>query len=160
MQNVQGDESKGYPAPRSLFPCHQDLIVKNELCKQDNHSSDIEFESTMAGIVENYANTSIASPIRKDEVLVRDLVMQDPESRDHNVGTALQVAPLISKPEIPCQEPELSLQISADRHTKSEGIYFFGTSFLCLLLSVCFDHLHYRYYHFTTFSKFLMSCEI
>ncbi|KAJ6345954.1 hypothetical protein OIU78_008585 [Salix suchowensis] len=121
MKNVQGDESRGYPAPRSLFPGNQDLIVNNEPCKQDNQSSDIEFESTMAGIVENYVNTSMASPITKDEVLVRDLVMQDPESWDHDVGTALQVAPLISKPEIPCQEPELSLQISAARHTKSEG---------------------------------------
>uniref|UniRef100_A0A6N2LJS8 Uncharacterized protein n=1 Tax=Salix viminalis TaxID=40686 RepID=A0A6N2LJS8_SALVM len=120
MKNVQGDESRGYPAPRSLFPGNQDLIVNNEPCKQDNQSSDIEFESAMAGIVENYANTSMASPIRKDEVLGRDLVMQNPESRDHDVGTALQVAPLISKPEIPCQEPELSLQISAARHTKSE----------------------------------------
>ena len=160
MQNVQADESKGYPAPRSLFPCHQDLIVKNELCKQDNHSSDIEFESTMAGSVENRANTSMASPIRNDEVLVKDLVKQDSESWDHAVVTALQVPPLISKPEIPCQEPELSLQISADRHTKSEGIYFLGTSFLCLVLSVCFDHLHCRYYHFTTFSKFLMGCTL
>ncbi|KAB5541408.1 hypothetical protein DKX38_014382 [Salix brachista] len=121
MKNVQGDESRGYPAPRSLFPGNQDLIVNNEPCKQDNQSSDIEFESTMAGSVENYANTSMASPIRKDEVLGRDLVMQNPESWDHDVGTALQVAPLISKPEIPCQEPELSLQISAARHTKSEG---------------------------------------
>ncbi|KAJ6671332.1 hypothetical protein OIU85_015119 [Salix viminalis] len=91
MKNVQGDESRGYPAPRSLFPGNQDLIVNNEPCKQDNQSSDIEFESAMAGIVENYANTSMASPIRKDE------------------------------PEIPCQEPELSLQISAATHTKSEG---------------------------------------
>ncbi|KAJ6409708.1 hypothetical protein OIU84_009246 [Salix udensis] len=99
MKNVQGDESTGYPARRSLFPGNQDLIVNNEPCKQDNQSSDIEFESTMA----------------------RDLVMQNPESWDHDVGTALQVAPLISKPEIPCQEPELSLQISAARHTKSEG---------------------------------------
>uniref|UniRef100_A0A6N2L464 Uncharacterized protein n=1 Tax=Salix viminalis TaxID=40686 RepID=A0A6N2L464_SALVM len=53
--------------------------------------------------------------------MARDLVMQNPESWDHDVGTALQVAPLISKPEIPCQEPELSLQISAATHTKSEG---------------------------------------
>ncbi|KAJ6716725.1 hypothetical protein OIU74_009289 [Salix koriyanagi] len=121
MKNVQGDESRGYPAPRSLFSGNQDLIVNNEPCKQDNQSSEIEFESTMAGIVENYANTSMASPIRNDEVLVRNLVMKDPESWDHDVGTALQVAPLISKPEIPCQEPELSLQISAARHTKSEG---------------------------------------
>ncbi|KAJ6896563.1 hypothetical protein NC651_022687 [Populus alba x Populus x berolinensis] len=115
MQNRQGDESKGYPARRSLF------TGNNELCTEDNRSSDIELESTMVESVENYPNSTMDSAIRKDEVLVRDLVMQDSESCDLVSGTELQVPQLIPKPEIPCQEPELSLQISNSRHTKSEG---------------------------------------
>ena len=50
MQNIQGDESKGYPARRSLF------TGNNELCTEDNRSSDIELESTMVESVENYPN--------------------------------------------------------------------------------------------------------
>ena len=116
---MQGDESKRYPAHRSLF------TGNNELCTEDNRSSDIELESTMVESVENYPNSSMDSAIRKDEV--RDLVMQDSESWDLVSGTELQVPPLIPKPEIPCQEPEFSLQISNARHTKSEGVYFLGT---------------------------------
>ncbi|KAJ6896567.1 hypothetical protein NC651_022689 [Populus alba x Populus x berolinensis] len=115
MQNMQGDESKGYPARRSLF------TGNNELCTEDNRSSDIELESTMVESVENYPNSSMDSAVRKDEVLVRDLVMQDSESWDLVSGTELQVPQLIPKPEIPCQEPEFSRQISNARHTKSEG---------------------------------------
>ncbi|KAL9333406.1 hypothetical protein Peur_073545 [Populus x canadensis] len=121
MPNKHGDESKGYPARRSLFTGHQVRIVNNELCTEDNQSSDIELESTMVESVENYPNSSMDSAIRKDEVLVRDLVMQDSESCDLVAGTALEVPPRIPRPEIPCQEPEFSLQISAARHTKSEG---------------------------------------
>ncbi|KAI9215532.1 hypothetical protein POPTR_T125504v4 [Populus trichocarpa] len=122
MPNKHGDESKGYPARRYLF------AVNNELCTEDNRSSDIELESTMVESVDNYPISSMDPPIRKDEVLVRDLVMQDSESCDIVAGTALEVPPPIPKPEIPCQEPEFSLQISAARHTKSEGVYFLGTS--------------------------------
>jgi hypothetical protein len=121
MPNKHGDESKGYPARRYLF------TVNNELCTEDNRSSDIELESTMVESVDNYPISSMDPPIRKDEVLVRDLVMQDSESCDIVAGTALEVPPPIPKPEIPCQEPEFSLQISAARHTKSEGVYFLGT---------------------------------
>jgi hypothetical protein len=121
MQNMQGDESKGYPARRSL------LTVKNELCTEDNKSSDIELESTMVKSVDNYPISSMDPPIRKDEVLVRDLVMQDSESCEIVSGTALEVPPPIPKPEIPCQEPEFSLQISNARDTKIEGVYFLGT---------------------------------
>ena len=95
MQNIQGDESKGYPPRRSLF------TRNNELCTEDNRSSDIELESTMVESVENYPNSSMDSAIRKDKVLVRDLVMQDSESWDLVSGTELQVPPLIPKPEIP-----------------------------------------------------------
>jgi hypothetical protein len=150
MQNMQGDESKGYPARRSLF------TVNNELRTEDNRSSDIKLESTMVESVDNYPISSMDPPIRKDEVLVRDLVMQDSESWDLVSGTALEVPPLIPKPEIPCPEPEFSLQISNARHTKSEGVYFLGTGFLCLLLSVCFDNLHDPHYHFTTSSSFFI----
>ncbi|XP_011004265.1 PREDICTED: uncharacterized protein LOC105110803 isoform X1 [Populus euphratica] len=115
MQNMQGDESKVYPARRSLF------TVNNELCTEDNRSSGAELESTMVESDDNYPISSMDPPIRKDEVLVRDLVMQDSESWDLVSGTALEVPPLIPKPEIPCQEPEFSLQISNARHTKSEG---------------------------------------
>ncbi|KAL3580609.1 hypothetical protein D5086_018444 [Populus alba] len=115
MQNMQGDKNKGYPPRRSLF------TGNNELSKEDNRSSDIELESTMVESVENYPNSSMDSAVRKDEALVRDLVMQDSEPWDLVSGTELQVPPLIPKPEIPCQEPELSLQISNARHTKSEG---------------------------------------
>ena len=103
MQNMQGDESKRYPARRSLF------TGNNELCTKDNRSSDIELESTMVESVENYPNSSMDSAIRKDEVLVRDLVMQDSECWDLVSGTELQVPPLI---------PEFCSQISAARHTK------------------------------------------
>lgn len=115
MQNMQGDESKGYPARRSL------LTVNNEQCTEDNKSSDIESESTMVKSVDNYPISSMDPPIRKDEVLVRDLVMQDSESCEIVSGTALEVPPPIPKPEIPCQEPEFSLQISNARDTKIEG---------------------------------------
>lgn len=115
MQNMQGDESKGYPPRRSLF------TGNNELCTEDNRSSDMELESTMVESVENYPNSSMDSAVRKDEVLVRDLVMQDSEPWDLVSETELQVPPLIPKPEISCQEPEFSLQISNIIHTKSEG---------------------------------------
>jgi hypothetical protein len=81
----------------------------------------------MVESVDNYPISSMDPPLRKDEVLVRHLVMQDSESWDLLSGTALEVPPPIPKPEIPCQEPEFSLQIYNARDTKIEGVYFLGT---------------------------------
>ncbi|CAK7329740.1 unnamed protein product [Dovyalis caffra] len=119
MLIMRVDESKGHSVPRSLFTDHQ-VLLNNEPCKEDDQSSDIELESAIFESLDNSPDSSMASPFRKDEIPVRDVVMQDFESCDLVAGTALQVPPSIPKSEILCPESEFSLQISAGGQTTRE----------------------------------------
>ncbi|CAK7329738.1 unnamed protein product [Dovyalis caffra] len=120
MLIMRVDESKGHSSPRSLFTDHQ-VLVNNEPRKEDDQSSDIKLESAIFESFDNFPNSSLASPFRKDEIPVTDMVLQDSESWDLVAGTSLQLPPLIPKSEILCQESEFSLQISAAGQTTREG---------------------------------------
>jgi hypothetical protein len=134
-------------ACRSLFTDHPVLSVINELCKEDDQSSDIEMELALVESFENSPNSSMTSPCRKDEIPVKDLVMQEAESWDLMVRTALHVPSPTPKSQICCRESEFPLQISAAAHTTSEGMHFLRICFLCLFLSVSFNHLDCCYYY-------------